>query len=650
MRSGLGVSIAALAACMAVGGVQAAPMRSAAVGAVPQPMPLPPNPPLPEPRDIPHPGELRVAVDATDLTHGIFTIKETIPVSGAPVMLTYPRWLPGAHNPGGAIDKVAGLIIHAGGKRVEWKRDSADVFAFHVDPQGARTLEVEFQFLSPVSTREGRVVMTPEMLNAEWISLALYPAGYFTRDIKVKASIRLPEGWKYATALETESEAGGTVQFRTTTFNTFADSPLIAGRYYKRYDLDPGGPAPVHLDVIGDSPEDVEATPAEIDVHKKLVQQAYRNFGSHHYDHYDFLLSLSDKMGGNGLEHHQSSEDGTIPGYFREWDKGSAGRDLLSHEYTHSWDGKFRRGADLWTPTFNVPMRDSLLWVYEGQTQYWGYVLAARSGLMSKADTLDAIALTAAAYDHRVGRAWKPLIDTTNDPIVSQRRPLSWLSWQRSEDYYSEGQLIWLDADTLIRERSGGKHSLSDFARLFFGVDDGSFITHTYTFEDVVRALTAVEPYDWTTFLRTRLEGHGPGAPLDGLKRGGYRLVYTDQQSAFAKAAGARRGGADFMYSLGFSVGKDGQLGDVQWEGPAFRAGLTADTQLIAVNGLNYDADLLRQAVIAARGTREPIELLVKINNHFRTVKIDWHEGLKYPHLEKIGTGEGSLDAILAPM
>jgi predicted metalloprotease with PDZ domain len=487
------------------------------------------------------------------------------------------------------------------------------------------------------------------MLNAEWISLVLYPAGYFTRDIPTKVSIKLPEGWKYATALETEATDGSGVHFKTTPFNTVADSPLIAGKYYKRVDLDPGGPAPVFLDVIADAPEDLAMKPDQIAPHRELVQQAYRVFGSHHYDHYDFLFTLSDKMGGNGLEHLQSSEDGVQPGYFTDWDKGSAGRDLLSHEYTHSWDGKFRRGADLWTPTFNVPMRDSLLWVYEGQTQYWGYVLAARSGLMSKQDTLDAIALTAATYDHRVGREWKALEDTTNDPIVSQRRPLSWLSWQRSEDYYSEGQLIWLDADTLIRERSGGKRSLDDFARLFFGVDNGSFVTHTYVFEDVVRALNTVEPYDWASFLKTRLLGHGPGAPLDGLKRGGYRLVYTEFQSPYAKSAEARRHTADFMYSLGFSVNKDGQLTDVQWDGPAFKAGLTADTQLIAVNGLNYDADLLKRAVTAAKSGGDPVDLVVKINNHIRSVKIDYHDGLKYPHLEKIAAGEPALDAILAP-
>ena len=637
----------AATAALLAGVLMSGPARAAVV----QPMPTPLPEAIPQPRDVAYPAPLEVAVDATDLTHGIFSVREIVPLAGpGPVVLTYPRWLPGNHAPSGPIDKLAGLEITADGKPLEWTRDPVDVFAFHVTPPaGARALQIRFQFLSPVSTREGRVVMTPEMLNAQWNALALYPAGWFTRDIPVKASIRLPEGWKYATALETERESDGTVQFRQTTFETFVDSPLIAGRYYRQVDLDPGGPAPVRLDVIADRPDELEMTPEQIAPHRELVRQAYRLFGSHHYDHYDFLLSLSDKMGGNGLEHHQSSEDGTSPKYFTDWDKAPAGRDLLAHEYTHSWDGKFRRPADLWTPTYNVPMRGSLLWVYEGQTQYWGYVLAARSGLLTQQQALDAIAATAAVYDARVGRSWRAMEDTTNDPIIAQRRPLSWLSWQRSEDYYSEGQLIWLDADTLIRQRSGGKRSLDDFARAFFGVNNGSFVPATYDFDEVVRTLNGVEPYDWASFLKTRLLGHGPGAPLDGITRGGYRLVFTPTPTEYFRAAEGRRKVTDLTFSLGLSVNRDGQIGEVIWDGPAFRAGLTADTQIMAVNGLTYNADDLKDAVRLAKGGGAPIELLVKINDHFRTVRIDYHDGLRYPRLEKIVPGEAALDAILAP-
>jgi predicted metalloprotease with PDZ domain len=615
-----------------------------------QPQPAPPTPAIAAPQDIPYPGVLKLFVDATDLPHAIFTVHETAPVIGAgPIVLLLPRWLPGNHSPSGTIDKLAGLIVTANGKRIAWKRDPVDVFAFHVDvPAGVGALDLDFQFLSPVSTREGRVVMTQEMLNIEWNTVALYPAGYFSRDVKIQPTVKLPPGWTPATALDIASKAGDVVEYKTTTFNTLVDSPLIAGKYFKAFDLDPGGPAKVTLDVIADRPEDLDAKPEQIAVHKALVQQAYKVFASHHYDHYDFLLSLSDKMGGAGLEHHQSSEDGTIPKYFLDWDKTSAGRDLLSHEYTHSWDGKFRRGADLWTPNFNVPMRDSLLWVYEGQTQYWGYVLASRSGLMTKQQTLDAIAATAATYDHRVGRSWRAMEDTTNDPIVASRRPLSWLSWQRSEDYYSEGQLIWLDADTLIREKTGGKKSLDDFAAAFFGVENGSFVTKTYTFEDVVAALNGVYAYDWTTFLHQRLEGHGPGAPLDGLERGGYKLVYDDKQSEYLKSAELRRKNMDLMFGIGLNMGKDGLISDVQWDGPAFKAGLTEGQTIVAVNGNAYANDDFKDAIKDAKGGTTPIELLVRNKDEFRTVKVDYHGGLLYPHLERIAATPARLDDILA--
>ncbi|MGA2951034.1 MAG: peptidase M61 [Caulobacteraceae bacterium] len=615
---------------------------------LPQPAPMPP--PIEAPKDVPYPGLLKLAVDATDLGHGIFSVRERVPVAGpGPFTLLFPKWLPGNHGPTGPLDKLAGLIITADGKPVAWTRDPVDVYAFHVDvPAGAKALELSFQFLSAVARPEGRIMMTPDLLSLQWDTVALYPAGYFARDIQVESSVKLPSGFTGATALEAAAAVGDATTYKPVDFETLIDSPMIAGRYFKRYDLDPGGPARVSLDVVADKPEELEATPAEIDAHKGLITQAYKLFGSHHYDHYDFLFSLSDKLGGNGLEHNRSSEDGTQPKYFLDWDKTPAGRDLLSHEFTHSWNGKFRRPADLWTPNFNVPMRDSLLWVYEGQTQYWGFVLAARSGLMTRQQTLDAIALTAATYDARVGRAWRDLEDTTNDPILAMRRPLPWLSWQRSEDYYSEGELIWLDADTLIRQLSGGRRSLDDFARGFFGVDNGSWTVSTYTFDDVVTALNAVQPYDWASFLHARLTGHGPGAPLDGLVRGGYRLTYDDQESPYLQSAERERKTQSLDFSLGLAVSADGTLSSVTWDGPAFKAGLAVGTQIVAVNGEAYDADGLKDAIkTAAKGTA-PIQLLVKTDNLYRTVAIDYHGGLRYPHLTPSGPGAKSLDDILA--
>ncbi len=609
-----------------------------------QPQPAPATPAIAAPQDRPYPGAIRLAVDATDTDHRIFSVHETIPVAFAgPLVLLYPQWIPGHHKPNGPIDMIGGLTLHAGGQRLEWTRDPVDVFAFHVDvPQGARDVEADFQWLAPVDSRIGRITMTSEMLDLEWNVVALYPAGYFARDITFEPSVRVADGWQVASALETASTAGTTTTFKPVTLNTLVDSPLYAGRYFKRFDLDPGAATRVSLDVFADRPDELVATPEALAAHRALVQQAYTLFGSHHYDHYDFLLSLSDEEGGIGLEHHQSSEDGTSADYFTNWAGDWRGRDLLAHEYSHSWNGKFRRPADLWTPNFDVPMRDSLLWVYEGQTQYWGYVLAARSGLWTKQQTLDALAAVAAAYDNHVGRTWRALEDTTNDPVIANRRPLSWLSWQRREDYYEEGQFIWLDVDTLIRELSNGKKSLDDFARAFFGMDNGSFVTNTYTFDDLVAALNAVVPHDWATFLRTRLESHGPGGPLDGLARGGYHLAYSDHPSSFSQPG-------NLTFSVGLTVSNSGAVGDVHWDGPAFNAGMTLGSTIVAVDGTAFTIDGLTNAITAAKGTTAPIELIVKKGTQYRTVRLDYHDGLRYPHLERDASTPARLDDILAP-
>ena len=629
-------------------------LAATAAFAQPAPQPLPLPAPIAAPTDTPFPGVIRLQVDATDLERRIFRVRETIPLAQAgPMVLRYPQWLPGNHAPRGPLQSLAGLTLTAGGTPVAWTRDPVDPYAFHLDaPAGAKALELEFQFLSPTAGDQGRVVVTPEMLNLQWNAVALYPAGHFTRQITVEPSVRLPAGWSFGTALETASSAGGATTFKPVSFETLVDSPMFAGRNYRRIDLDPGGRSRVSLNIVADEADDLGASADQIEKHRALVRQADRLFGARHYDHYDFLLALTDRMGGIGLEHHRSSENGSVPGYFTEWAKNAPERNLLPHEYTHSWNGKFRRGADLWTPDFATPMRNSLLWVYEGQTQYWGYVLGARSGLLSKQEALDAIAATAAAFDNRVGRAWRDMADTTNDPIIAARRPLPWASWQRSEDYYSEGELIWLDADTLIRERSGGRRSLDDFARAFFGVDDGVWTPRTYTFEDVVRALNAVQPYDWAAFLTARLEGRGPGAPLDGLARGGYRLAYAETPTDYFRADEASRKINDFTYSLGLMLNKDGDARAVLWDSPAYTAGLTVGTRVVAVNGVAYDADKLKAAIQSAKGAKgakAPIELILRNGERYRTVTLDYHGGLCYPRLERLGGGPARLDEILAP-
>ncbi len=621
-------------------------------GALAQPAPPPPlalPPAIAAPQDTPYPGVLKLSVDATDLDRRIFRVTQTIPVAKAgPMTLLYPSWIPGNHAPRGPIDKLAGLTITAGGKPVAWTRDTVDISAFHIEvPDGAGALELTFQYVSPTAADQGRVVVTQEMMNVQWFALALYPAGHFTRQILIEPSIRLPAGWSFGTALETQ--AGGEVTtFKPVSFETLMDSPMFAGRYYKKLDLDPGGRSRVSLNIVADDASLLEVTPSQLAAHRAMVSQADKLYGARHFDHYDFLLALSDRMGGIGVEHQRSSENGTAPRYFLDWDKLPATRNLLPHEYSHSWNGKYRRPADLWTANFNTPMRNSLLWVYEGQDQYWGFVLGARAGLVTKQQTLDAMALTAAAYDNRVGRSWRAMQDTTNDPIIAARRPQAWTSWQRSEDYYSEGQLIWLDADTLIREQTKGKKSLDDFAKAFFGVNDGDWGQLTYDFDEVVRTLNGVHPHDWASFLRTRLDGHGPGAPLDGVTRGGYRLIYTDTPTDYAKSEEARRKITDLTYSLGLVLDKDGEFTAVQWEGPGFKAGLTDGVKLIAVNGLAYDAERLKSAVTAAKGGKSPIELLVKAGERYRTVSIDYHDGLRYPRFERIPGTPARLDDILA--
>ncbi len=625
-----------------------APALSAQNYAGPQPAPLPP--PIAAPRDIPFPGTISLLVDLTDVAHRVFNVHETIPVSGHEITLLYPQWVPGAHSPVGPISKMAGLVVTAQGKRIAWVRDRVNVFAFHVTvPAGATSVEVNFQYLAPLQPNEGRISFSSKMADLSWNEALLYPAGYFSRRIEFAPAVRLPAGWKFATALEVGSQAGDVIHFQDTTLNTLVDSPLYAGLYYERLDLSSGPDNRVYLDVFADAPADLAVTPAELQDHRNLVVQAARLFRSHHYSHYDFLFSLSDRLGGEGLEHHQSSEDGTRANYFTNWAAGVGGRDLLAHEYTHSWNGKFRRPYDLWTPNYNVPMQDDLLWVYEGLTEYWGSVLTARAGMRTPEQARDVIAQIASNFEISPGRTWRPLVDTTNQPIISQRSPVGWVSWQRAEDYYMEGLLVWLDADTTIRELSGGKKSLDDFARLFYGIDNGSYVTRTYDFEDIVRALNTVQPYDWAKFLRTRVYDLAPQVPLGGITQGGYRLVYNDTEPA-GMGGGRGRFGASFATSLGFNAAPDGTLTVVWWGSPAFKAGMALGMQIEAVDGQAFSVEKLRDAILAAETGQQPIDLLVSRGGRFFTVSLDYHGGLRYPHLERVEGTPDRLDAIIAPL
>lgn len=590
----------------------------------------------PPPQDVAWPGVLRIEVDARDIGRRIFKVKATIPAKPGPLTLLYPQWLPGAHSPSGPIDKVAGLVVTANGTPLQWTRDQYDVYAFKVNvPEGASEVVAQFNFLSSQGGSQGRVVMTPEMLNLQWNANSLYPAGVITRNLQAQASVTLPKGWSYATALATERRDGDTVVFKPIRYDHLVDSPLFAGRYYQQYDLDPGAKVPVRLNVFADDAKSMVAKPEQLKAHRALVQQIYKLYGARHFDRYDFLLALTSKLGGIGLEHQRSSENSAEPGYFTEWDKNWLGRDLLPHEFNHSWNGKYRRGADLTTPNFNVPMGDSLLWLYEGQTQFWGQVLAARSGLWSEQQTRETLANVAATYDRgRPGLAWRALQDTTNDPTIAQRRALAFRNYQLSEDYYSGGQMVWLDVEGKLRALTGNKRSLDDFAKAFFGMNDGDWDVNPYTFEDVVHTLNGIAPFDWASFLRERLDGHG--SLTGGLDAAGWKLVYTETPSEAVKAQETRASGINLTYSLGLSVANSGVLTDVLWDSPAFNAGLIPGMTVLAVNGRVYKGETLKEAVTAAKTDKAPITLLVRSFDRIDTVTLDYHGGLLYPSLERI--------------
>jgi len=617
---------------------------AAAQNSAPQPLPFDNR--IPAPRDTAYPGTITLKVDATNVQQAIYRVKQTIPVAqDGHMVLLMPAWLPGKHAARGEIEKLTGLKISAGGKAVPWKRDTVDVWAFHIDvPRGAKQLDLEFQFTGATESDQGRVSIASQMLNLQFEQVSLYPAGWFTRRIPIQATVTYPEGWTAVSGLPAKKQ-GASYVYDKTDYETLIDSPVFAGRNYREFKLSDR----VDLNVFADDARELEAKPEQIEAHKKLVDQAVKLFGAQHYDRYEFLLSISDEMGGIGLEHHRSSENGVKPGYFTKWNDGPGSRNLLPHEFVHSWNGKFRRGADSWTPDFRTPMRNSLLWVYEGQTQFWGYILQARSGIVSKQDTLDMLANIAASLDNRPARTWRALVDTTNDPIISARRPKGWVSWQRSEDYYNEGLLIWLEVDSMLRAQSGGKKTMDDFARAFFGVRDGDWGVLTYKIDDVAATLNAIQPYDWATFLSTRINGLSDRAPLAGFTANGYRLIYTDEPTAAFKDGEKRASRTDLSYSLGLTVGKGGAIGSVTWDSPAFEAGLDVGETIVAVAGREYSDDRLKDAVRAAKGTKEPVKLLIKTGSTYREIAIDYHDGLRYPRLEKTGSGEGGLDRLLAP-
>lgn len=610
---------------------------------------------VPEPRDLPYPGTIRLEVDASDLDHRVMTVRELVPVSTAGTLtLLYPQWLPGNHAPTGPVELLSGLQITNAttGGSLAWQRDAVNMHAFHVEvPAGTNALELRFHYVTPTVDRQGRRVMTPDSLGLQWEKTLLYPAGHHANRITFEPSVTLPAGWHFASALDGAVRSGETIRFAPAPLDMLVDSPLFAGRHYRQFELDKDPNAPARLNVFADSPAELEASSEQIDAHRRLVREALALFGSRHYRHYDFLLSISGTRSGIGLEHHQSSENGVKPGYFIDWENSGTTRDLLGHEFVHSWNGKFRRPADLLTTGFEIPMGNSLLWVYEGMTEFWGLVLTARSGIWSPEFSREALAYYAATYDQaRPGRTWRGLQDTTNQPIIAYATPQDYPSWQRGKDYYGEGALLWLDVDMQLRQKSQGRRSLDDFSKKFFGMNDGEFGPLAYQYEEIVETLAQVTEADWDAFLQERLNGNSASAGRTGLERSGWRVVYVEKPSAYVSALEKAGKSASFTFSLGLSLStEDGKVTEVVWGGPAFEAGVAPGMTLLAVNGRAWSPEVLKAAVTGAKSNGTPIDLLLRQDDLFRTIQVDYRGGLRYPQLERIEGRKDLLSELLKP-
>ena len=593
-----------------------------------------------------YPGMIELNVDARDIDRRIQRVRERIPVSPGPLTLWYPKWIPGNHAPTGPINQMAGLVIRGNGKVLQWTRDSGDMYAFRLQvPEDVGVLDIEFQYLSPTATDQGRVAMTPNLLDLQWHRVLLYPAGFDARGIQVKPALRLPEAWRSGTALDVAKRDGDTEHYAPVSLMTLIDSPVFAGRHFQRFALDGKATQPVWLDVVAENPQALQADAKVLDAHRALVLEADKIFGARPYTRYDFLLAVSDTFTGIGLEHAQSSENGMHDGYLRG-ERPFTDNDLLPHEYAHAWVGKAWRPRPTWVPHYNAPMHNDELWVYEGQTQYWAVVLAARSGLWQHDYAMAMLAQLQANYATQPGRQWRDLHDTVHQGILDfNDKPQAWADWQRAFEFYNEGTLLWLGVDARLRALSKGKVTLDDFVKRFHqGGKQGEI--RLYDRNDVMQALEAVQPGGWDDFIGQRLDARDGSAP-DGLQAAGWELHFSEQPNPVI-ADGEAGGLTDLQYSLGMKVGSDGALQWVGWESPAFNAGLAKDITVVAVNNLAYSGSRLKQAITDAKdGT--PIELLVRRADTYRSVRIDYRDGLRYPHLRRIAGRADLLTKILAP-
>src|SRR5271169_4231143 len=579
---------------------------------------------------------IRLAVDASQAPQKILHMHMEIPVAAGPLTLYYPEWIPGEHMPDGPIIQVAGMKFSGGGKTISWRRDLVEMFSIHVDvPAGVNTLEADFDFLlsGPATGFSAGASATASLDVLSWNQVLMYPKGLPAKDIIFAPSLRLPADWKFGTALPIAKQDGATIEFAPVALTTLVDSPVLSGRYYRAIQLTPGQNPSHEIDIAADSAAALAMTPeTQLQLHN-LVMEAYTLFGARHYRDYHFLLTLSDDVAHFGLEHHESSDDRTAERSLIDDAERIEFATLLPHEYVHSWNGKYRRPAGLATPDYQVPMKDDLLWVYEGLTEYLGEVLTARSGLQTPEQWREDFAGLVAQYENRPGRVWRPLQDTADAAPFLYDATNDWSNWRRGTDFYEEGELLWLDVDETLRTITKDKKSIEDFCRAFHGGGNGQPELKTYTFEDVVATLNSVAPYDWAGFLRARLDGVATKTPNEAVEKSGWKLVYNEQpnEAVGIEEALARR--ADFSLTAGFTAADEGTVGDVIDGGPAYKAGIGPGMKIVAVNGAQYSSEAMRGAIEAAKTTTEPMQLIVANGAQFRTFSVDYHGGLRYPHI-----------------
>jgi len=589
---------------------------------------------------------IKLDVDATAAARGLLHARLHIPASPGPLTLFYPKWIPGEHSPTGPLNDVAGLHFSALGQPLAWRRDADDMFTFHFAvPAGADAVEVSLDFLLPPGDSA-----TARLLDLNWNQVLLYPQAAAPLQLPFTATLKLPAHWKSGTALPIAGSAENEIDFATAPLETLIDSPVIAGEFFRTLTLTPGETPPHFLHIAADHAEDLDLKPEDAQAFTKLVREETALFGAHHYRDYHFLLTLSDHVAHFGLEHHESSDDRVGETFLTDPDTRTFNADLLPHEMVHSWNGKFRRPAGLATPDYQQPMEDELLWVYEGLTDYLGKILSVRSGLQTNTNFRDQLALTAAMLDHRSGREWRSLADTAVAAQLLYDAPSHGVNRRRSVDFYPEGDLIWLEADTIIRQQTQGKKSLDDFCKQFHGGESGPPRVMPYNADEVMNGLNALAPCDWKGFFQKRIYDLAPRAPVGGLENAGWRLAYTNEVTPFLKIREGQRKVTDLSYSLGVLIGTDGDIGDVLPHTPADQAGITQGMKLIAVNGRSWSAKILRDAVKTAATNNAPIELLVERDDFYQTCKLDYHGGEKYPCLERDATKPDLLAAILQPL